>query len=72
MTANSDATNGDVRTVAGLLANPGPDGISLAEAIQATNSDPGIYTIRFASALAGGTITVDFGLPVLTGRPGDD
>ena len=65
VTTTSDATNGDVRTVAGLIANPGPDGISLREAIEATNQDPGSYTIRFAPALAGATITQLW--PPLTG-----
>jgi hypothetical protein len=65
VTTNSDAMNGDVRTVAGLIANPGPDGISLREAIEATNQDPGSYTIRFAPALAGATITQLW--PPLTG-----
>ena len=62
----SDLINGDVTTVARLLANPGPDGISLREAIQATDNDPGQYMIRFAPALAGATITVEQ-LPPLTG-----
>lgn len=68
VSTSSDATNGDVRTVAGLIANPGPDGITLREALQATNSDPGQYTIRFASALAGATIPVESSpLPPLVG-----
>lgn len=72
VTTTSDATNGDVRSVAALIANPGPDGISLREAIYATNNDPGSYTIRFAPALAGATILVGPtpgppALPPLTG-----
>lgn len=64
----SDTVNGDVSTVQRLIADPGPDGISLREAIQATNNDPGQYTIRFASALAGATIPVESSpLPPLTG-----
>ncbi|MGB2954103.1 MAG: fibronectin type III domain-containing protein, partial [Gaiellaceae bacterium] len=68
-------SNGDVSTVQSLLANPGPDGISLREALQATNNDPGHYGIRFASLLAGATIRVGVAppgfpstdLPALTG-----
>jgi hypothetical protein len=63
----SDVINGDVATVARLIANPGPDGISLREGLQATNNDPGTYTIGFAPALAGATITLDDPLPALTG-----
>jgi hypothetical protein len=67
VTTRADATNGDVRSVENLRANPGQDGISLREAIEATNNDPGTYTIRFARALRGRTITVNDGLPFLTG-----
>ncbi|MHB8643136.1 MAG: proprotein convertase P-domain-containing protein [Gaiellaceae bacterium] len=58
VTTNSDVSNGDVSSVAKLQASPGPDGISLREAITATNNDPGTYTIRFAPSLAGTTIQV--------------
>lgn len=58
VTTSSDATNGAVSTVAGLQASPGPDGISLREAIAATNNDPGEYRINFAPALAGSTIQI--------------
>jgi hypothetical protein len=64
---SSDATNGDVATVAALVANPGPDGISVREAIEATNNDPGSYTIRFAAGLHGKTIALASDLPPLTG-----
>jgi len=53
VTTNADIINGNVSNVAGLLANPGPDGIALREAIEATNNDPGEYTIRFAAQLDG-------------------
>jgi uncharacterized protein (TIGR03437 family) len=68
---DSDAINGDVSSVRALAANPGPDGISLREAITATNNDPAIYTIRFAPQLVGKTINVGSwdgnSLPALTG-----
>lgn len=59
--------DGDVSSVARLIANPGPDGLTLREALLATNNDPGSYTIRFAAALAGKTITLESELPSLTG-----
>lgn len=67
VTTRADAINGDVGSVENLLANPGPDGISLREAIEATNNDPSTYTIRFAPALRGAAITLNDGLPFLSG-----
>lgn len=68
ITTSSDAENGNVSSAAALAASPGPDGISLREAIDATNNDPGAYTIRFAPRLRGATISVVNGtLPFLTG-----
>src|SRR5205807_7256975 len=72
VTTVSDATNGDTSSVAALLANPGPDGVSLRESITATNNDPGTRTIRFAPSLKGATITFDSQLPPLLGGGGDD
>ena len=71
VTNASMAINGDTSSVRALVANPGPDGISLEEAVMATNNDPGTWVIQFAPALKGSTIVVDsaFGgtLPGLTG-----
>jgi len=67
LTTVSDAVNGNTSSVAALLADPGPDGISLREAITATNNDPGTYTIRFAPSLKGVTISLDSQLPPLLG-----
>jgi hypothetical protein len=67
VTTSSDTTNGDVATVAALVANPGPDGISVREAIEATNNDPGSYTIGFVAALHAKTIALASDLPALTG-----
>src|SRR5271157_1148986 len=62
------AINGDTSSVKALIANPGPDGISLPEAIMATNNDPGTWVIQFAPALKGSTIDIEeFGMPGLTG-----
>lgn len=58
VTSSSDALNGDTSNSSALQASPGPDGISLREAIQATNNDPGSYAIRFTPDLAGHTIDV--------------
>jgi hypothetical protein len=51
VTSASDVMNGDVSSLTQLLANPGPDGISLRESIAVTNNDPGQYVIRFASPM---------------------
>jgi hypothetical protein len=67
ITNASDDSDGDVSSVDALLANPGPDGISLREALEATDNDPGSYSIRFDGALAGSTITLNSALPPLTG-----
>src|SRR5205809_828557 len=65
------AINGDTSSVKALVANPGADGISLQEAIMATNNDPGTWVIQFAPVLKGSTIVVDSGpaggLSFLTG-----
>ncbi|HTS48874.1 MAG TPA: hypothetical protein VMH05_13075 [Bryobacteraceae bacterium] len=66
------AVNGDTSSVNALMANPGSDGISLYEAILATNSNPGTWNIQFAPALKGSTIVFDplggpGGMPPLTG-----
>ncbi len=67
VTSASDIINGDVETVAGLRRRPGRDGISLREAIEATNYDPGVYTIRFDTALAGTVILLQSPLPPFGG-----
>ena len=39
VTNTSDVVNGDTSSPAALIANPGPDGISLREAIEATEHE---------------------------------
>lgn len=56
VTNTADTVNGDVSSPAALVANPGPDGISLREAIEAANNAPGPHTITFAPSMAGQTI----------------
>lgn len=58
VTNSSDAQNGDVSTVEALFANPGPDGISLREAIVASNNTIDPETIEFTSELKGDSIRV--------------
>ena len=71
VTSATDDADGDTSSVAALRANPGPDGtVSLREAIQATNNDPGQSTVVFDPSLKGSTISVGAvggDLPPLTG-----
>jgi hypothetical protein len=57
VTTNDDIVNGDVSSPAALLADPGPDGISLREAVLAADNGGGGQTITFAPSLAGETIS---------------
>jgi len=56
----NDDVNGDTSSPCALIAGPGPDGISLREALLAANNATGSGTIsiNFASALAGETIAL--------------
>jgi len=54
----TDTVNGNTTSPAALRGSPGPDGISLREAIIAANNTAGPHTIRFAPALTGKTILV--------------
>lgn len=65
VTTTADVVNGDVSSVAALNANPGPDGISLREALSATDATGGSATlyIMFSAALNGATIEVLSQLP---------
>lgn len=67
VTSSSDTIDGDVSSVQALSANPGPDGTSLREALEATNSDPGVSTINFSSSLQGATIEVSELPPIVGG-----
>lgn len=64
-----DDVNGDVKSPAALLASPGPDGISLREAVVAANAALGPHEITFAPELAGGVIYVVAGALHIS-RPG--
>ena len=66
VTSTTDVVNGDVSSISALIANPGPDGISLCEAITAVNSEAGPHTITFSPTLIGQTISLTSRLPELT------
>jgi len=66
VSATGDAINGDVSSPVALIAHPGPDGISLREAITAANNAPGPWEITFDPALAGKTIVLQQVLPPIT------
>jgi len=59
VTTSSNVFDAPTASVPALLADPGPDGISFREALELTNRDPGVYTIRFADHLVGATIDID-------------
>lgn len=63
-----DIVNGDVRSAAALIAAPGPDGISLREALAAANAQGGPHEITFASSLEGTAIFL--GAPLQVTRSG--
>ncbi len=52
VTNATDVVNGDTSSPAALAANPGPDGISLREAVLAANHAPGPHTITFDPSLS--------------------
>lgn len=62
----NDAVNGITSSPQALKANPGPDGISLREALLAANNAVGPHVITFAPALVGKTITLGATLPPIT------
>jgi hypothetical protein len=65
VTTTGDVVNGDVSSVAALNANPGSDGISLREALEAANATGGSATvyIMFSASLNGQTIAPGSILP---------
>jgi len=71
VTTDSDALNGKIANIESLIADPGPDGISLREAIEAANRFRQPVTIEFSPHLKGTHIMVGSGkrgtLPILTG-----
>jgi hypothetical protein len=64
VTNTDDTAEGDASSPCALIANPGPNGISLRAALFAANNatGSGTITITFAQALAGQTISTTGGL----------
>ena len=62
----SEDVNGDTSSPSGLISNPGTDGISLPEAIAASNNTSDYYTITFDSSLSGSTIYLTRDMPHIT------
>lgn len=58
ITTTSDQVNGDVSNISALKAYPGPDGISLREAIIASNTTTEQKNIVFSEGLYGKTISI--------------
>ena len=55
---DSDIVNGIVTSITNLINNPGADGISMREALEAANNTGGDDTVNFAARLAGSTINL--------------
>ena len=68
VSTTDDEVNGDTLSPCALIANPGPDGISLREALVAANNATGFgtITITFAPSLAGATIALTKQFPPIT------
>jgi hypothetical protein len=65
VTNTTDVVNGDTTSPTALAANPGPDGISLREAILACDNVPGPNWILFAPSMAGQTIALTSGINIV-------
>lgn len=66
VTTAADVANGDVSSPAALRAAPGPDGISLREALTAADAAAGPTAITIDPSLAGRTIALTSDLPPVT------
>ena len=62
----TEVVNGTISSPAELISNPGDDGISLPEAIAATNNTSEYYTITFDPSLSGSTISLTVDMPHIT------
>ena len=63
---NTEVVNGTTMSPSALIADPGPDGISLPEALWAALSVSGPHTILFEPSLKGATIAISGSLPSLS------
>lgn len=66
VTNASEEINGDTSSPAALKVNPGPDGISLSEAMRAAEATVGYETITFNAPLLGSVIHISGSLPFIT------
>jgi len=66
VTNTSEAVNGDTSSPEALILDPGPDGISLTEAIMASESTIAYDTIEFDPSLDGAVIALTNSLPLIT------
>src|SRR5262245_6274161 len=62
----NDFVNGNTTNIANLVANPGPDGISLREAMTAANKTAGSDTITFQAGLSGTITLINGELPTIS------
>lgn len=53
VSTTDDVTDGDTSNITNLIANPGPTGINIREAIVAANNTPGADVVNFSIAGAG-------------------
>lgn len=65
ITNTTDLVNGDTSSPAALAGRPGPDGISLREALLAANRADGPHAIRVARDLRGRRIVLAAALPTI-------
>ncbi|MBG0783665.1 MAG: choice-of-anchor D domain-containing protein [Anaerolineaceae bacterium] len=66
VTNATEVVNGNIANPTELIAYPGADGISLPEAIAATNNTSEYYTITFDPSLSGSTISLTVDMPHIT------
>ncbi|EHR71852.1 putative Ig domain-containing protein,Cadherin domain-containing protein [Burkholderiales bacterium JOSHI_001] len=66
VTTNHDTVDGDVSSVEALLANAGADGISLREALLASNASAGADLVRFNLGAGQRIIALESALPTIT------
>src|SRR5262249_39705076 len=61
----NDFVNGNTTSIANLIATPGPDGISLREAVTAANNTAGSDAITFQAGLSGTITLINGELPTI-------
>jgi hypothetical protein len=66
VTSADDTVNGDTSSPDALAAQPGPDGISLREAILAADNAPGPHRIELSSILSARPLVLASDLPPIT------